>query len=87
MPHLGYSLHKTETTTSYFAFCVVSKQLALRERKQLNRLIDFYLDHEPEFLSDSATESPEEDIAESWTFFVLSEKPYQELLNYREYIR
>lgn len=46
-----------------------------RERKRLNKLYDFYLDHEKVFFNDYAAESPEEDIAESWYFFVMKNRP------------
>jgi hypothetical protein len=38
-------------------------------------LRDFYEVHQDQFLSDYAATSPLEDIAESWTYFVLSPKP------------
>lgn len=38
-------------------------------------LDDFYAAYETEFVSDYAATSPEEDIAESWTQFVLQPKP------------
>ena len=67
-----------------------------------NRLYDFYLNYPEDFVSDYAAESPEEDIAESWTFFVFSDKRegnsireqkinffyrFPELVEYRTYIR
>ena len=45
------------------------------ERRKLRLLYKFYLKNKSQFLTDYAAESPEEDIAESWTFFVLSDKP------------
>jgi hypothetical protein len=36
---------------------------------------DFYLTHADQFLTSYAATNPEEDIAESWTFFILSPKP------------
>ncbi|NOU60161.1 hypothetical protein [Marinifilum caeruleilacunae] len=72
------------------------------QEKLADRLYQFYLDHSDEFVTDYAAESPEEDIAESWTFFVLSDQPlksdiknqkisffyqFPELLTYREEIR
>lgn len=45
------------------------------ENRKINLLLDFYLKNKHSFLTDYAAESPEEDIAESWTFFVLSDKP------------
>jgi hypothetical protein len=38
-------------------------------------LRDFYRTYQDQFLSDYAATSPAEDIAESWTFFLLSPKP------------
>jgi hypothetical protein len=38
-------------------------------------LDDFYLAHEDEFVTDYAPTSPEEDIAESFTYFILQPKP------------
>ncbi|MCH2233830.1 MAG: hypothetical protein MK078_06210 [Crocinitomicaceae bacterium] len=72
------------------------------DKRRYKALYEFYLDHEEKFLTDYAAETPEEDIAESWTFFVLSDKPtgklekhakvrffyqFQELVNFRENIR
>lgn len=73
-----------------------------RESRRVNRLYKFYLKHSDDFLTDYAAESPEEDIAESWTFFVLSDKPlpksvkhekvlffyqFPQLVQYRKHIR
>lgn len=38
-------------------------------------LDDFYYKYEDQFISDYAATTPEEDIAESWSFFVLAPKP------------
>ena len=38
-------------------------------------LDDFYYTYQDQFLTDYAPTSPEEDIAEAWSFFVLSPKP------------
>jgi len=72
------------------------------ESKRIDFLYDFYLLRPNEFVTDYAAESPEEDIAESWTFFVLTDKPlptsikyqkleffyqFPELIAYRELIR
>jgi len=46
-----------------------------KDSKRLDGFYDFYLNHENRFTTDYAAESPEEDIAESWTFFVLTDKP------------
>lgn len=45
------------------------------EDKKLDRLYDFYLSNRRAFFTDYAAESPEEDLAESWYFFVVNEKP------------
>lgn len=72
------------------------------EKRKLNLLYKLYLKNKDQFLTDYAAESPEEDIAESWTFFVLSDKPvldkikhkkvlffyqFEEFVNYRQAIR
>ncbi len=36
---------------------------------------DFYFDYEDEFLTDYSATNPEEDIAESWAFFIIRAKP------------
>ena len=38
-------------------------------------LDDFYYKYEEQFVTDYAATTPEEDIAESWSFFILAEKP------------
>ncbi len=38
-------------------------------------LDDFYYNYEDQFVTDYAVTTPEEDIAESWSFFVLAPKP------------
>lgn len=45
------------------------------EEKRLDRLIIFYLNNKSSFFTEYAAESPEEDLAESWTYFVLKERP------------
>ncbi len=45
------------------------------QRKRLRLLYRFYLKRQDSFVTDYAAESPEEDIAEAWTFFVLANKP------------
>lgn len=73
------------------------------EVELVDRLYDFYLDNENQFLTDYAAESPEEDIAESWTAFILKDKitqavtiadqkqnffyQFPELVKYREQIK
>ena len=72
------------------------------ESKKIKLLYEFYLSYSDDFVTDYAAESPEEDIAESWTFFVLSDKPkkstilsekilffyqFPKLVKYREHIR
>ncbi|MBN1305856.1 MAG: hypothetical protein JXA13_15575 [Anaerolineales bacterium] len=66
------------------------------------KLDDFYYKYEDNFVTDYAVTNPEEDIAESWTFFVLQPKPtgnttadqkilffyeYPDLVSLREHIR
>ena len=45
------------------------------EKKRLKKLFAYYLKYADRFPNSYAAESPEEDIAEAWTFFVLSNKP------------
>jgi len=45
------------------------------EDKQYEMLDDFYDTYQDQFLTDYAPTSPAEDIAESWTFFILAPKP------------
>ena len=45
------------------------------ENRKVNLLYKLYLKNENQFLTAYSAESPEEDIAESWTFFVLYDKP------------
>jgi hypothetical protein len=40
-----------------------------------NHLYNFYKAHRDQFVTDYAVTSPEEDIAESWMFFILDPKP------------
>ncbi|AZQ62091.1 hypothetical protein EI427_07505 [Flammeovirga pectinis] len=72
------------------------------ERRKLKKLYDFYLLNIDQFVTDYAAETPEEDIAEAWTFFVLDTinksnsikedkimffSKFPDLVSYREYIR
>lgn len=72
------------------------------ENKKVSLLFDFYLSRPQLFVSDYAAESPEEDIAESWTYFVFCDQPkdtqvkhkkisffyqFPNLVKYREQIR
>ena len=43
--------------------------------KYYEELDNFYYNYEDEFVTDYAVTNPEEDIAESWSFFVLGPKP------------
>jgi len=45
------------------------------ESRRLRKLFSFYQKYEEDFLTDYAAESPEEDLAESWYFFVIQDKP------------
>ena len=53
------------------------EQIDLEEDRDTRRALlkDFYRTYKDQFLSDYAPTSPVEDIAESWTFFLLSPKP------------
>lgn len=44
------------------------------------RLDEFYYKYEDHFLTDYAATNPEEDIAESWSFFVLAPKPAGDII-------
>ncbi|ANQ48605.1 hypothetical protein MY04_1228 [Flammeovirga sp. MY04] len=72
------------------------------ENKRVRKLQNFYYKYDNEFVSDYACESPEEDFAESWTFFVLCDisepknvkedkviffHQFPELVEYRKKIR
>ncbi|MFD0962576.1 hypothetical protein [Pseudofulvibacter geojedonensis] len=73
------------------------------EVELVDRLYNFYLDNQDQFLTDYAAESPEEDIAESWTAFVMKDKidnpktiaeqkqnffyQFPELVSYRKHVR
>lgn len=45
------------------------------EAKRIDRLYELYEQYPNHFMNDYSAESPEEDIAESWYFFVKNEKP------------
>jgi hypothetical protein len=45
------------------------------EDRYYERLDDFYYTYEDQFITDYAATSPEEDIAESFSFFILAERP------------
>ena len=54
------------------------------EKRRLKALYRFYLKHYDEFVTDYAAESPTEDIAEAWAFFVLSdEQTYKSVLYHK----
>jgi hypothetical protein len=61
------------------------------EEKRQNRLDAFYRKYQDQFVDSYAVTSPAEDIAETWTFYVLSPKPQgdsiaeQKLLFFYEY--
>lgn len=48
------------------------------ERKRIDRITLFYLNNKNAFFTAYAAESPEEDIAESWTFFILKDRPHND---------
>jgi len=45
------------------------------EDKYYKELDDFYITHRDQFVTDYAVTNPEEDLAESWSFFILSPMP------------
>ena len=45
------------------------------DNKRYDLIDDFYNTYQDQFLTDYAPTSPSEDIAESWTFFILAPKP------------
>jgi hypothetical protein len=51
------------------------KDKDFNEKKLEKKLFQFYKKNKNHFITDYAAESPEEDIAESWTHFVLNDKP------------
>ncbi|MFY7670855.1 hypothetical protein ACOSP6_07170 [Tenacibaculum sp. MEBiC06402] len=82
----------------------IQRNFCVTEQKScLEKLYGLYKDNYTDFLTDYAAESPEEDIAESWTAFVLGEKiknpqtiaekkinffyQFEELVYYRKVIR
>ncbi len=82
----------------------IQRNYCYTEQKScLEKLYGLYKDNYTDFLTDYAAESPEEDIAESWTAFVLGEKienpetiaerkinffyQFEELVYYRKVIR
>ncbi|CAM1343602.1 conserved hypothetical protein [Tenacibaculum amylolyticum] len=82
----------------------IQKNFCYTEQKIcLEKLYGLYKDNYTDFLTDYAAESPEEDIAESWTAFVLGDKvddpqtvaerkinffyQFEELVYYRKVIR
>lgn len=82
----------------------IQKTYCYTEQKScLEKLYGLYKDNYTDFLTDYAAESPEEDIAESWTGFVLGERvkrprtiaekkinffyQFEELVYYRKIIR
>lgn len=52
----------------------IQRKFCHTEANCVEKLYDMYLDNSSEFLTDYAAESPEEDIVESWTAFVLRPK-------------
>lgn len=83
---------------------VIQKKYCFVEQKAcLDKLYGLYEDNSTDFLTDYAAESPEEDIVESWTYFVLEDKidepetvahqkinffyQFPELVRYRKIIR
>lgn len=73
----------------------------LSEEEKQELIYDFYLEHENEFVSDYAATNPVEDLAETFMYFVIEDKPkdnsiksekikflynYEELVNLRNFI-
>lgn len=54
------------------------------ERRKALYLQDFYYMYQDRFTTSYAAESPEEDLAESWTFFVLDDKPREQRIKHRK---
>lgn len=52
----------------------IQKEYCFTEANCVEKLYDLYNNNRSEFLTDYAAESPEEDIVESWTAFVLRSK-------------
>ncbi len=53
---------------------VIQREHCYTEANCVEKLLDLYQNNSSEFLTDYAAESPEEDIVESWTAFVLRPK-------------
>jgi len=60
--------------TDFYSEWQVIDQEKNKDTKQ-NMLDDFYNTYQDQFLTDYAPTNPAEDIAESWTFFILAPKP------------
>lgn len=54
------------------------------EEEYVEQLEDFYDKYEADFVSDYAVTSPGEDIAETWTYFVLTPKPAGDMLAHQK---
>lgn len=81
----------------------IQREYCFTEANCVEKLFDLYNNNKSEFLTDYAAESPEEDIVESWTAFVLRSKvrkprtiahkkinffyQFPELVEYRRIIR
>ena len=82
----------------------IQRKYCFTEQKScIEQLYGLYQENYTDFITDYAAESPEEDIVESWTAFVLQEKvlkpqtvaeqkmnffyEFEELINYRKIIR
>lgn len=53
---------------------IQDKYCYIEQESCIDKLYDLYMDNFTEFLTDYAAESPEEDVVESWTAFVLKSK-------------
>lgn len=56
------------------------------EEKKEKALLKFHKKYKNKFVTDYASESPEEDIAESWTFFVLCNKPKLNFIKHQKIV-
>ncbi len=54
------------------------------EKRKLDLLFEFYLSMPENFVTDYAAESPEEDIAESWAYFVFCPQTKGELIKHKK---
>ncbi|MFK8011504.1 MAG: hypothetical protein AB8B80_05650 [Marinicellaceae bacterium] len=80
--YLGIFIHKFWQGTLFSEWDSIQNYNNPSKREHL--LYQLYLNNKNQFLTDYAVESPEEDIAESWAFFVLSEKPVMDKIKHQK---